>query len=133
MDPLSIPIACISLLGGITALSSKLTSFVLIALDARKDADGFTRELASLALCVMNMRDERFAFPESLKVQLVGVLQNCNRVITEMRAILDKHKAGGMGRSMQWSFSDRDDVARLRERLEAHKATLEITLVICPF
>ena len=45
-----------------------------------------------------------------------------------MTKFIDKHKAGHIGNKIQWSMGDRDEACRLRERLEANKSTLEITL-----
>ena len=128
MDPLSIATACVSLLSGITTVSKSLASFVSTALDARKDIDGFSRELSSLALCVATLKNEEFRFPDTLQKQLVGVLQNCGSVTQGMSVVIERHRSNAVGRKLQWSFSDRDEVSRLRERLEAHKSVLEITL-----
>ena len=128
MDALSIAGTCVGLLGTIAALSQQLTSFVLIARDARRDVDGFSRELASLGLCVSMLKDETFKFPGSLQQQLVGVLNNCRIVIKDMEKLLKKHRTPSIGSSIKWSVADRDEVVRLRERLEAHKVVLEITL-----
>ena len=128
MDPLSIATACVGLLGGIATLSKNLASFVSTARDARKDIDGFSRELLSLALCLATLKDEDFHFPDRLQTQLVCVLENCGSVTQDMSRVIEKHRSNAIGRKLQWSFSDRDEVSRLRERLEAHKSVLEITL-----
>ena len=125
---MSIATACVGLLGGIATLSKNLTSFVSTARDARKDVDGFSRELSSLALCVTTLKHEDFHFPDRLQRQLVNVIENCGSVTEDMSRVIEKHRSNAIGRKLQWSFSDRDEVARLRERLEAHKSVLEITL-----
>ena len=140
-DPLTLTATCIGLLGSITKLSKELTSFVLIAREARRDIDGFARELQSMALCVETLRDEKFPFPDTLKAQLASVLRNCDGVTHDMEHIIERkaiHQQGsgasdagaavGFSTKVKWSFNDRDDVVRLRERLEAHKAVLDITL-----
>lgn len=128
MEPLSITASCVGLLASITTLSRNITNFATIARQACKDVDGFSRELSSLSLCVATLKDERFQFPATLQSQLLDVLTNCGTVIQDMAKIIDKHGAGRLGRHIQWSISDRDEVCRYRERLEAHKSVLEITL-----
>jgi hypothetical protein len=128
MDPLTVSGTCVGLLAGISALSKELTTFVNRTREARKDVDGFSRELASIGLCVSSLKDEDFEFPARLQEQLACVLGNCDRTVQDMDKIVRKHSTGGLGQRLRWSLSDGQDVSRLRERLEAHKATLEITL-----
>lgn len=58
----------------------------------------------------------------------MNVLTIYGTVIQDIAKIIDKHDAGRLGRHIQWSISDRDKVCQYRERLEAHKSALEITL-----
>jgi hypothetical protein len=128
MEAIGISGTCVGLIAGITALSKELTNFVNRTREARKDVDGFSRELASISLCVSSLKDENFNFPLNLQRQLALVLRNCERTVQDMDKIVRKHSNAGIGRRMQWSLNDGQDVARLRERLEAHKSTLDITL-----
>ena len=128
MEPLSIATACYTLLTAVTNLSRSLTTFTNSVRGARKDVDSFLRELGSLALCLETLRDEEFSFPNSLKTQLVRVLNNCDGVVEEMLGVLDKYRHAGLLRQIQWSASDSQEVARIRQRLEAYKSVLEITL-----
>jgi hypothetical protein len=128
MDPLSITAASVSLLSGITTLSKTISSFVIVAREARKDVDGFSRELVSLSLCVEALRDDGFDFPESLRAQLVTILSNCDAVTREMTTLVQRYTHPSAGRRIKWSFSSRDEVVKLRNRLEAHKSALEIAL-----
>ena len=76
MDPFSITAACVGLLSGITALSQSLASFVTTARQARKDLDGFSRELSSLGLCIATLKDETFPIPQrSLESAPSGAVQ----------------------------------------------------------
>ena len=117
MDPLSITTSSVSLLAGITTLSKAITAFVVVAREARKDVDGFSRELMSLSLCVETLRDDGFDFPASLRTQLVAILANCDEVTKEMTALVQKYSSPNTGRKIQWSFSSRDEVLRLYHRL----------------
>jgi hypothetical protein len=136
-DPLSITAACVGLLAGIQSLSSSLTRFVGNAQGARGDVEGFHRELQSLLPCVEALRGESFPFPDASRAQLIRLLDDCEDVIDEMKAIVKKHRRSRHShtgkkimRSAQWSVTDGDEVDRLRRRLESFKSTCNITLAM---
>ncbi len=130
MEALSIAAASLSVLNGIATLSQTLTTFTKHFKGARRDVDGFLRELTSLGLCLETLRDHEFPFPASLKAQLVGVLDNCDGVVQELSTVLIKHRQAGSLRQLQWSATDGQEIVQLRQRLEAHKSVLEITLEV---
>ncbi|KPI42408.1 uncharacterized protein AB675_9522 [Cyphellophora attinorum] len=141
-EPLTIVTSCFGLLGSIVNISKELTSFVSKAREARKDIDGFLRELQSLKLCVETLKDEQFPFPESHQKQLITMLYHCDIIVREMANIIqtkqsyhDPSQSNNIASSsptfvgkIKWSFKDRDQVTSLRGRLEAHKTTLDIVL-----
>jgi hypothetical protein len=131
-DPLSITAACVGLLAGIQSLSTTLTKFIGKAQGARVDVEGFHRELQSLLPCVEALRDESFPFPEASRAQLISLLEDCEDVIEDMKAIIKKHRQSRHSRvrSVQWSMADGDEVERLRRRLESFKSTCNITLAM---
>ncbi len=88
MDPVSITGTSVGLLTAIATLSKQVAGFVAEARDARKDVDGFSREMASLALCLESLKDENFPFPESSRVQLVKILGNCDQAIKDMTKLV---------------------------------------------
>ncbi len=94
----SIAAACVSLLAAITTLSKQLTPFVIATRGARKDVDGFSRELTSLELCVCTLKDEDLAFPEPLKLHLVVVLRYCDHAINDMHRFMGQHQSDGIGK-----------------------------------
>ena len=128
MEPISIATTCIGLLTGIAALSKHIGQFVILARDARKDIGGFQRELSSLSLCIHTLHDDELKLPDSLRDQLLVVLKNCDDITKDMTRLIGKDRPIGVGKRIQWTFQDRDEVVRLRERLESHKSTVEITL-----
>jgi hypothetical protein len=127
---LAITVACASLISGIVTLSQQITTFVSSVRNARKDMDAVSRELSSLKLCLEALRDDssKINFPESLQQNLVGVLQNCDDVTQQMQDLLKKVSSESLHRHIQWSISARDDMNKLRSRLEAHKSAIDITL-----
>jgi hypothetical protein len=131
-DPLSITAACVGLLAGIQSLSGSLTKFIGKAQGARVDVEGFHRELQSLLPCVEALRDESFPFPDASRAQLIRLLDDCENVVDEMKAIIKKHRQSRHSRmrSVQWSMADGDEVERLRRRLESFKSTCNITLAM---
>ncbi|RMZ84631.1 hypothetical protein DV737_g1238, partial [Chaetothyriales sp. CBS 132003] len=128
MDSSSLIRACSSLLEGSSELNVLILSFVREARDARQDIDAFSRELSSLSINVSTLRNEKFAFPAQLQSNLVSVLGDCEAIIDSMRAIIASHRFGGVGRTGNWSPSDRNNVVALQSRLEARKTTLDITI-----
>ena len=123
---------CVSVLSTVTTLSIQIHSFVSQVRDARKDMDAVSRELSSLSFCLKTLQDDcengKVAYPEILQQTLVGVLQNCEKVLTEMQELLRKMSSGNIGRRVQWSLTGRDDMMKLKSGLEAHKATIDIAL-----
>ena len=127
---LAITVACSSLTSSIITLSKQIVTFVSDFRDARKDMDAVSRELSSLSLCIQGLRDDssKIQLPESLQQNLVGVLRNCDDVTKEMRELLQKLSSENFRRRIQWSIIARDEMNKLRSRLEAHKSAIDIAL-----
>lgn len=119
-----------SLISGIVTLSQQINTFVSSVRNARKDMDAVSRELSSLKLSLEGLRDDssKINFPESLQQNLVGVLQNCDDVTKQMQDLLKKLSSESLRRHIQWSISARDEMNKLRSRLEAHKSAIDIAL-----
>jgi hypothetical protein len=127
---LAITAACASLISGVVTLSKQTSSFVSDVRAARKDMDAVSRELSSLTLCLEALRDDssKISFPKSLQQNLFGILRNCDDVTKEMQDLLSKLSSESLRRRMQWSLLDRDEMNKLRSRLEAHKSAIDIAL-----
>lgn len=132
MDPLSITTSCVGLLSSIADLSILISKFTLDFRDARKDMDAVRRELSSLSLCVENLRDDTSkpcdTYPPTVQRSLIDVLGNCDDVMVEMKTLLDKMSSKSVGRRVQWATVGHGEMNKLRSRLEAHKATIDIAL-----
>ena len=130
IDPLTITTGCVSLLGGLTALSKQITSFAVVAHGARSDMEAFSKEIASLSPCLEALRQPDLIgfYPDALRPNLVTIIRECDGVTGKMRQLLTKLSSGSAGRRMQWSFTARDEADRLRQSLEAHKSALQIAI-----
>lgn len=134
MEPLSITTGCVGLISGIANLSMHIALFVSEVRSARKDMDAVQRELASLSLCLEALRidcsSRRVDYPEAIRENLAQALINCDVITQQIKELLNKLSSGRLGRRIQWSFNSRDDMAKLRSGLEAHKSSIEIALTV---
>lgn len=133
MDPLSITASCVSLVATITKTSITVTKFVRDVRNSRSDLDAVSRELISLqtvlGLLIHDASGSDGAFPETLKRQINGIVNNCTDVVIEIEQCLEKHNASGkLGRGARWATVGHDDMSKLRSSLEAHKCALDIAL-----
>ena len=133
MDPLSITVACSTLVTTVLKVSIQINGFVREVRDARWDLDAVSRELISLKTVLEILSEDAEnstggGFPQSLVRQICGILTNCGGVLEQIEASLQKHAGGGVKRGVKWSLSGRDDVNKLRSSLEAHKSALDIAL-----
>lgn len=133
MDPLSISLACVTLLGAISQTSTVLTNFVRNFHGVNNDLDRVSRELKSLKEVLVILAEDaedsaKAALPESLKKQIVGIATNCMSVVTEIEHTLKRHDGTGLVRAARWSTAGQGDMSKLRLNLEAHKSALEIAL-----
>lgn len=134
MDPLSITAASVGLANGVGVLLSRITIFVMEVRSARKDMDTVVRELQSLQLSLVTLKgDEQTSvnpLPPTIKQQVLQIIVNCDVVTQQMNDLLVKLTSGRLGRRIQWSLTDKDEVNRLRSSLEANKSALEIALIL---
>lgn len=130
MDPLSISTACVSLKATLGRILPQIESFKSDVCDAHRDMDAVSRELHSLSLSLENLRDDsaKINYPQGSHRTLITVLGNCDHVTKEIEALLNKMASSNLGRRVQWTIYGRDDMNKLRSRLEAHKSAIDIAL-----
>ena len=85
---------------------------------------------AALQELYRRVEDNVFNYPEAIKENLAQALVNCDVITQQIKDLLDKLRAGRLGRRIQWASSSRDDMAKLRSSLEAHKSSIEIALTV---
>lgn len=132
MDPFTITATCVGLVSAITQLTSQIKTFVGEFRDARKDLESVTAELQSLSLCLECLQSDysnaRISYPDSISKSLLGVLQNCDNVTTQMQTLLDQTSSLSMQKRLQWAMHGRQQMNALRSSLEAHKSAIDIAL-----
>ena len=133
MDPLSITAACIALGGAITNTSTAVFGFVRNVREARDDLEAVQTELSSiktllglLADDVSDLTDE--SFPPTLQKQVADIIGNCTDVIADIDATLKRHNGSRVSQAARWIASGKDNIAKLRSSLVAHKSALVIAL-----
>jgi hypothetical protein len=131
-DPLSIAASCIGLSGASFQMIQRITVFVLEVKHARKEMDAVARELMSLHLCVgaLGATDptKRLPFPASMYDGVSQILLNCDVIVQQINDRLIKLQSGRLGRRIQWSLTEKDDMNKLRSSLESNKTALEVAL-----
>jgi hypothetical protein len=131
MDPLSITTGCLTLLGTIGQTSLAITLFVRSCREARGDLAEVARELSELKMVLellqgdQDVENDRI-IPESLQRQILGILVKCNEVLVKIDAVLEKHR-GRVG-DIRWVATGKNDVANLRQSLEAYRGALSLVL-----
>jgi hypothetical protein len=68
------------------------------------------------------------AWPPKMGNHLVEIVAGCSGVVEQIDVYLTDHMAQRVGNSIKWTVSGKDDVDRLRGRLEAHKMSLDLAL-----
>ena len=133
MDPLSISLACITLIGAISKTSTVVTNFVRDVRGVKTELDGVSRELQSLKAVLETLANDagdptNSVLPETLKRQIAGIVTNCMGVVVEIEHTLERHEVTGLAKAARWKAIGLGDILKLRSSLEAHKAALEIAL-----
>ena len=133
MDPLSISLACITLIGAISKTSTVVTNFVRDVRGVKTELDGVSRELQSLKAVLETLANDagdptNSFLPETLKRQIAGIVTNCMGVVVEIEHSLEMHEVTGLAKAARWKAIGHGDISKLRSSLEAHKSALEIAL-----
>lgn len=100
-EPLSITVACVSLLNGIATLSTKLVTFVNAVSGARKDVDGFSKVLEPLRVAVSRLSDNEINVPDIVKQDVAYILEQCNVVTEDVQVVVQKHLKCRTDRKLQ--------------------------------
>jgi hypothetical protein len=96
MDPLSISLACISLLGAVSQTSTVVTNFVHDVRGVKDEINGVSQELQSLNAVLEILAGDAGELtwgrlPDTLERQIVGIVTNCISVVAEIERTLNRH------------------------------------------
>lgn len=136
MDPLSVTFSCVTLFSTVSKVSYSLWNVIQESRDARGDLEAISRELSSIQMVLESLSRETAKphssiLPVNLKNQIFGILKNCNVVVVDIETSLKKHAQSRLGRSGYWIVGGgKNDMAKYRFSLEAHKSALEIALAM---
>lgn len=145
-EPISIAASIVGLISFGSKLTNTLHTYIDNVHSARMEIIETSRELESL--CLVLRRLEKVYRPAEWDSDLKQVLDSCRRIFVELENVTgragvvergdggDVVGAGGVAawtrrwKRMLWVLSEAKDVDRLKGHLEAHKATLNITLLV---
>ncbi|KAF7446832.1 FHA domain containing protein [Pyrenophora tritici-repentis] len=133
MDPLSITVSCVTLVTAVSKVTYSLTGFIREWRDASLDLKVISQELFSMQIVIGNLRNtfvtKESTLPSNLREQILGILKSCIQVVSGIEASLTKHAKSRLGKGGYWTLGGgKEDMAKHRSSLEAHKSALEITL-----
>ena len=125
MDPFSIAATCVGAVETVGKLSIQISEFVSSVRAARRNLEAVSRELASLSICLVFLRDDsqNVTFADGL----CETVKSCDQVANEISEILEELQRSSLAR-VQWTIAKRDTINKLRSSLESHKACIDIAL-----
>ncbi|KAK0743449.1 P-loop containing nucleoside triphosphate hydrolase protein [Schizothecium vesticola] len=131
MDPLSITVSCLTLIGVASKTSLAVTTFIRSCRDARSDLTSISGELTQLQLVLDLLKDDADVtddriIPQSLQGQILSIIANCSDVVEKINKVLQKH--GAKVGPAKWTTFGKTEVDGLRMSLEAHRGSLSLVL-----
>lgn len=127
----SITTDCIELGNTISRASLVLNDFVREVREARADLDNVSRELHSLQSVLDLLMDDAGALPTRVATETPALLQQCNRLVSELDADLLALDGSALSRPQkrsQWISIGKGQIADLLPILEAHRTMLGLAL-----
>jgi hypothetical protein len=133
MEPLSIATGCITLITVVGNCTRCITNFAVSCRDARKDLAAMSRELSDLDMTLHILKDDtepngRNRLPEDLRQRICDIMENCNSVLVDLQALLNRYDKAGLDRATRWALSGRKDAEKIRSSLRAHKGALGLVV-----
>ncbi|KAF6811412.1 hypothetical protein CSOJ01_05704 [Colletotrichum sojae] len=134
MDALSISTGCLALITAVAQAGSGIASFVTTCREARQDLAAVSAELAELGVTLTILKndtddDAPARLPEDLRRRICDLIANCDGVIVELAALLEKHRGGGtINSAARWALSGKKEAAKIKASLEAHKGALALVV-----
>ncbi|KAI1372890.1 hypothetical protein F4677DRAFT_237480 [Hypoxylon crocopeplum] len=129
MDPLSISMACITLVDLMFKASKAATSIVRDMRSAQADIDAINAEFDSIRASI-DILTEGFLdrTPGQLQTKISAVVSNCATITDEIYTVLSQYQPPLGRRSLQWVCSGKKELKKLRDSLNTHGNALGIAL-----
>ena len=132
MDPLSLILACTTLISAIGKTSNLITSFVRRCRSSHHDLDNISRELTSLESVLGLLKDDIAntngrAIPERLQEVIATIIANCSRVLEELGELLQMRNRR-VEEAVWWAMTGAYDAAKLRSSLDNYGRSLNLAL-----
>ncbi|KAH8196252.1 hypothetical protein TruAng_009577 [Truncatella angustata] len=127
----SITTDCIEVGNTISRASLVLNEFVREVREARADLDNVSRELHSLQRVLDLLKDDAGALPLRVATETPALLQQCNRVVSELDADLLALDGSALSRPQkrsQWISVGKQQIAELVPIIEVHRTMLGLAL-----
>lgn len=127
----SITTDCIELGNTISRASLVLNEYVREVREARADLDVVSRELHSLQSVLNLLKEDAGTLPSRVAAETPALLQQCNRVVSELDADLLALDGSALSRPQkrsQWISVGKRQIADLMPLLEAHRTMLGLAL-----
>lgn len=96
IDPLSITVSCLTLIGVASKTSLAVTTFIRGCRDARSDLMSISGELTQLQLVLELLKDDTDVtgdriIPQSLQAQILSIIANCSDDVDKVNKVLQNY------------------------------------------
>lgn len=96
IDPLSITVSCLTLIGVASKTSLAVTTFIRGCRDARSDLMSISGELTQLQLVLELLKDDTDVtgdriIPQSLQAQILSIIANCFDDVDKVNKVLQNY------------------------------------------
>src|SRR3954469_17244456 len=99
-DPLSIVAGSVGIISAALKLGDAITTFIHTTREARAELSATKSELSNLCTLLSLIKKDSeqetsdpAALPEGLRIHICAILDSCNKDITELTEVLEKHNS----------------------------------------
>ncbi|KAK4455304.1 hypothetical protein QBC34DRAFT_432658 [Podospora aff. communis PSN243] len=127
MDPGTIASGCIGLLATVT----QTIIFIRSVIDAPKDQEVITSELANLENVVRLLQShssDTELIPPPIQSQILSIISSCQVLVNRIHERIAELKQRGVVGKIKWVVVVREEVDDLRASLEAHRGSLALAV-----
>ncbi|KAK6344447.1 hypothetical protein TWF696_008084 [Orbilia brochopaga] len=131
-DPFSITASILGIVASITSLSINFHQFQRTSTEATSEIGLINDSLLGFANLLKDIKNacDSGDIPNSLQVNLSGLLEQIKAIVTEMEGHVETALSKNWSRGPHWVFSGKDQCRQLQQRLDSYKSTLNTTLTL---